>query len=346
MIKLILFILLNFGIYGNNNFKNNYINSNNINKQTKLITKTEKWWKKIQPITKNDIVNFFLKEKKCFLLETVSRIIWNKLSLKAKKIKNIKEKFTNYQIGRAFPLVINERLNFKLLKFLKLLDFSVQYIFDSTDDHGFFYLKNNKKISINLQNENFWEPEGMVTLLTISKDNNNSDNNYFFMNYEGMVMNRIKNFLFLLKNNQNFFKINEETFHRWSYNFISLLPSSDSSSADALIGITFLSLILNYPLPSDFTITGTLEKNGNIIEIRDLDLKLIAADNFGFVTVFIPKTNKNDFHNWINSNDYQIKTIKRIILVDNFFEIYEYIFKNIYSQKLKDSTYFFNYEIK
>ena len=69
--------------------------------------------------------------------------------------------------------------------------------------------------------------------------------------------------------------------------------------------------------------TGEITLKGKVLKIGGLKEKVIGAYNQGVNTIFIPKTNENDLEEITN----EIKKKVKFILVDNYKEIYDNIFK-------------------
>ena len=68
--------------------------------------------------------------------------------------------------------------------------------------------------------------------------------------------------------------------------------------------------------------TGEITLKGKVLKIGGLKEKVIGAYNSGVDTIFIPKTNENDLEEIPN----EIKKKVNFILVDNYKEIYNYVF--------------------
>ena len=69
--------------------------------------------------------------------------------------------------------------------------------------------------------------------------------------------------------------------------------------------------------------TGEITLNGNILAIGGLKEKLISAFNSGIKTVFLPKENQIDE----NEIPEDVKKEIKIIYVENYIEIFNYLFK-------------------
>ncbi len=104
--------------------------------------------------------------------------------------------------------------------------------------------------------------------------------------------------------------------------FLDGSVKKDGPSAGVNITTSLLSLILNKPISKNIAMTGEISLYGDIYKIGGLKEKLIGAYNAGIKEVFIPYENKHDLEEVPNI----IKDNINIILVNNYLEIYNYLF--------------------
>lgn len=65
----------------------------------------------------------------------------------------------------------------------------------------------------------------------------------------------------------------------------------DGPSAGPAIVTSYLSLLLNKPIPYDTGMTGEISLNGDIDKIGGVHSKLAAAKSHGLKNIFFPYTN-------------------------------------------------------
>lgn len=157
------------------------------------------------------------------------------------------------------------------------------------------------------------------------KQNNKMYNSYNFFGFlDNNPQDRIKNILNLIENNPNFFQIEKDE-NFYDFYFMKKVDSF-SESAEASLALNYLSFLLRKPLPANFVMTGSIEFDGKISKVEGIYWKMRAADNFNFEVMLLPLANKEDVEFTIDS--YKFINLKKIIFFDNFFELYDFVFKN------------------
>lgn len=106
------------------------------------------------------------------------------------------------------------------------------------------------------------------------------------------------------------------------------LPDSaikkDGPSAGCNIVTSLLSSLKKVVIPNNISMTGEISLSGKILKIGGLKEKIIAALSNNIDTLYVPLVNKIDV---LELEDLYKDKIK-IILVDNYLEIYQNLFKN------------------
>lgn len=106
------------------------------------------------------------------------------------------------------------------------------------------------------------------------------------------------------------------------------LPDSaikkDGPSAGCNIVTSLLSSLKKVVIPNNISMTGEISLSGKILKIGGLKEKIIAALSNNIDTIYVPLVNKIDV---LELEDLYKDKIK-IILVDNYLEIYQNLFKN------------------
>lgn len=97
----------------------------------------------------------------------------------------------------------------------------------------------------------------------------------------------------------------------------------EGPSCGVSITTVLLSLLLNKKIKGDIAFTGEISLTGDILKVGGIKEKLIAAYNAKIKTVYIPLANEND----LKSIPEIILNKLNIILVDNYEEIYNKLFK-------------------
>ncbi|MBQ9024516.1 MAG: endopeptidase La [Bacilli bacterium] len=115
-------------------------------------------------------------------------------------------------------------------------------------------------------------------------------------------------------------KLEENDIH---INAINGAIPKDGPSAGVTLVTSIISTFLNKKVDKTIGMTGEITLNGNILAIGGLKEKTIAAFNSGIKTIFLPKGNKYDE----NEIPKEVKNNINIIYVDNYIEIFNYLFK-------------------
>ncbi len=115
-------------------------------------------------------------------------------------------------------------------------------------------------------------------------------------------------------------KLEENDIH---INAINTAIPKDGPSAGITLVTSILSFLLDKKVDSKIAMTGEITLNGKILPIGGLKEKTIAAFNSGVKTIFVPKENEVD-ENDIPKN---VKDEIKIIYVENYSEIFDYLFK-------------------
>jgi ATP-dependent Lon protease len=105
--------------------------------------------------------------------------------------------------------------------------------------------------------------------------------------------------------------------------FLEGAIKKDGPSAGVAIVSSLLSLLLNKKISETIAMTGEISLRGDILKIGGLKEKLIGAYNNGIKKVFIPYQNTPD----LSDVPIEIKEDMKIILVKNYKEIFNTIFK-------------------
>ena len=105
--------------------------------------------------------------------------------------------------------------------------------------------------------------------------------------------------------------------------FLDASIKKDGPSAGISITTAMISLIKNKPISPKYAMTGEMTLKGEVKKIGGLKEKLISALNEKVETVFIPKENQNE----LNLIPKEVKEKLQIIEVEEYKEIYNYLFK-------------------
>ena len=97
----------------------------------------------------------------------------------------------------------------------------------------------------------------------------------------------------------------------------------DGPSAGTALTTAIISNLINKLVPSTYAMTGEMTLTGKVLPIGGLKEKVIGAYRAGVRTIFIPKKNEYD----IEDIPKEIVKDIELILVSNYSEIYEKIFK-------------------
>ena len=77
-------------------------------------------------------------------------------------------------------------------------------------------------------------------------------------------------------------------------------------------------------MPSDIALTGEITLTGKVLPIGGLKEKVTGAYHAGVKTIIIPKDNEKD----IDDIPKEVSKEVNFVIVQNYKEIYNYIFKN------------------
>ena len=107
------------------------------------------------------------------------------------------------------------------------------------------------------------------------------------------------------------------------FHFLESYVKKDGPSAGVSIACALMSLIKNKKIASQIAFTGELSLKGDILPVGGLKEKVLAAITQGITKIFVPSANAFEVAN-ISEN---ITNNIEIVLVSNFTEIYETLFK-------------------
>ncbi len=128
-----------------------------------------------------------------------------------------------------------------------------------------------------------------------------------------------------VKSNLKEFKINKKLLEENDLHINALegATKKDGPSAGVTLTTAIISSLTGKKVSHKIAMTGEITLKGKVLKIGGLKEKVIGAYNQGVDTIFIPKTNENDLDEIPN----EIKKKVDFILVDNYKDIYNYIFK-------------------
>ncbi len=98
----------------------------------------------------------------------------------------------------------------------------------------------------------------------------------------------------------------------------------DGPSAGVALATTLVSLLSKKAVPSDISMTGEITLRGKILPIGGLREKVIGSKRAGIKKIFVPQKNKSD----IDELAEELKEGLQFIYVDEYFDIYNMVFKN------------------
>lgn len=107
------------------------------------------------------------------------------------------------------------------------------------------------------------------------------------------------------------------------FHFLESYLKKDGPSAGISIACALMSLVKNKKIPSSVAFTGELSLKGDILPVGGIKEKISAAVIEGISRVFVPAANAYE----VTSIDENITNNIEIVLVSNFTEIYEVLFK-------------------
>ena len=142
----------------------------------------------------------------------------------------------------------------------------------------------------------------------------------------GQVMDEsIKVALSYIKSKKELFKIELKNLEKQDIHihFLEGAIKKDGPSAGVAIVTSLLSLLLSKKVSESIAMTGEISLRGDVLKIGGLKEKLIAAYNNGIKKVFVPYENSSD----LSEIPIEVKEDMKIILVKNYKEIFNTIFK-------------------
>lgn len=107
------------------------------------------------------------------------------------------------------------------------------------------------------------------------------------------------------------------------FHFLESYVKKDGPSAGVSIAVALMSLIKSKKISSQIAFTGELSLKGDILPVGGLKEKVVVATTEGITKVFVPSANAFEVAN-ISEN---ITNNIEIVLVSNFTEIYDALFK-------------------
>ena len=127
-----------------------------------------------------------------------------------------------------------------------------------------------------------------------------------------------------IRSKRHYFKISdyyflEKTIH---IHFLEGSTPKDGPSAGVAITTSILSLLLDKNINSNIAMTGEITLRGDILAVGGIREKIIGAYRNGIKKIFIPNSNIND----IDDIPSYIKNDIKIILVDNYFDLFNQLF--------------------
>ena len=97
----------------------------------------------------------------------------------------------------------------------------------------------------------------------------------------------------------------------------------DGPSAGVSLTTTLLSLLTDYPIPTNIAMTGEMTLRGKVLPIGGLKEKIIGAHRNAVRTIFIPRANEKD----LEEIPEEIKEEIHFILIDRYLDIHKILFK-------------------
>lgn len=107
------------------------------------------------------------------------------------------------------------------------------------------------------------------------------------------------------------------------FHFMETSVKKDGPSAGVACAVALLSLINKKKIPSSVAFTGELSLKGDILPIGGLKEKISTAVNEGVNKIYVPSANADD----LSQLEKEIITNVEIIMVNNFSQIYDGLFK-------------------
>ena len=128
----------------------------------------------------------------------------------------------------------------------------------------------------------------------------------------------VKSILKELKVKEDFFES-----HDIHINATEAAVKKEGPSAGIALTTAIISSLKNKTISNDIAMTGEITLMGNVLEIGGLKEKTIGAYNSNVKKIFIPKSNEKD----LEELPKEIKDNIKIVLVDNYKDIYNELFK-------------------
>lgn len=140
-----------------------------------------------------------------------------------------------------------------------------------------------------------------------------------------VMLESVKVALSYLKNNLDFYKINEKSLKSKDLHLHVLegAVKKEGPSAGVAITTAILSLLLKEKIDDSIAFTGEISLQGEILKVGGIKEKIIGAYNEGVTRIYLPSANKND----LDEIPEDIKVKMEFILVNNYQEIYHSLFK-------------------
>ncbi len=128
-----------------------------------------------------------------------------------------------------------------------------------------------------------------------------------------------------VKSHYKEFKIDEKILNNSNIhiNAIEGAIPKNGPSAGVTLTTAIISSLTKRSVSNQIAMTGEMTLRGNVLPIGGLKEKMVGAFNSGVKMVFIPKENENDLDEVPN----EIKDEIKIVLVDNYMDIYNNIFE-------------------
>lgn len=90
-------------------------------------------------------------------------------------------------------------------------------------------------------------------------------------------------------------------------------------SAGVIIGLGFLCSYFGIKWDMGYAVTGELSPSGKILPVGGLPSKILAAENWGFDTIFLPASNEEEVRFWLNKRNIVLRS--KLVFVEHVSEI-------------------------
>ena len=188
------------------------------------------------------------------------------------------------------------------------------------------YLKLDNNIEeIGVVNGMGYTPVGGV-LLPIEVSEYKGNGNIILTGSLGEVMKESANIsIGYIKSNLKKFKIKEDSFSKNDIHINAMEAGikKDGPSAGVALTTAIISCLTKTKIPNNIAMTGEITLKGKVLPIGGLKEKIIGAYNSKANKIFIPKDNESD----LELIEKEVIDDVEIILVSNYDEIYDEIFK-------------------